>query len=122
MKNMVRIVLLVVVFSIGLGALCACGSGKNLKGTWELTDGNHKTVYMKLYDDGTGEFSSSKDGTGAEKGNWTVTEDGMLKITGSIGGQFFFLGTISGTYELDGKTLTIEDEKRGTLVYTKVAG
>lgn len=122
MKKIIRAILLLLVFSICLGALSACGSGNKLIGTWKLTSGSHKTVYMKLMSDGTGEFSSSEDGSGAEKGYWTVTEDGTLKITGPFGGKFLYLGTITGEYEIDGDTLTIEDTKKGTLVFTKVSG
>ena len=121
MKKTYRVVLLLLVLSIGLGLLSACNSGNKMTGTWKLTSGSHKTIYMKLSSDGTGVFSSSEDGSGAENGYWTVTEDGTLKITGPIGGKFFYLSTITGEYNIDGKTLTIEDTKKGTLVFTKVS-
>lgn len=124
MKKTVRTILLLVVLAIGLGALSACGSGNKLTGKWELTSGSHSIGYMELYKDGTGEFTPADDYTfssTAETGYWTVTEDGTLKITGSFGGMFMHLGNINGAYALDGKTLTIEDAKKGTLVFTKVS-
>ena len=97
-----------------------------LVGEWELVSGDdeasgsgyhHRVTYLELFSDGAGQFGRKKADSRGTSGTWTLI-DGKLRITLKTNSYY---ENLSGKYEINGNTLTVDIGKDVPVVYKKVS-
>ena len=114
MKKIIAIISLALIAVMLAAALCACG-GKNdnsIVGTWRSTKESDIMETLDFKSDGTVLHS---DQYSNDTYNYTAN-DGKLTISTSRQGEKF---TETGTYSINGDTLTIKWDDGYTITYTK---
>ena len=104
-------------------SFAACGTSRNNKivGTWEKIEGDTDIVALTIFSDGTCSVTNKK--SKVETGSWEIS-DGILKVLGPYGGQFWDTGNLVGTFEISGNELSfvspvIDGEQSSTDVIFK---